>query len=543
MNFASRLLVFAAVAKSKDTREDALVETSKGKLRGVRRVINDIGVDSYYGIPFAEPPVGSLRFKEPQEEKEWADVLDATFAKPLCSQVMNCTGCEGYTTSEDCLYLNVFGPSDTTEKLPVYVWIHGGSFTGDWHPKWYEGAQQVAHGGFVSVIVNYRLGALGFLSTGDGVIRGNFGVLDQQLAFDWVHKHIHHFGGDASKITIYGQSAGAICVKFHSISPMSGTVEAPKFKNVMVNSGQQMAYNAHPAETAQSFARNSGCLTEFLISTERFRDCVLALPVDEVVEASSKESVVQFNWSPVVDGEFLAEAPTRDFMNNRGQTERFNFMVTTVTGEIGIGAGSIRSERMFRLFNKPILGALHPEFDVDNEQFWIDLETFYLPNGDIEMATADEWRTAYLRLGMDSGYTSYAYELADTGRHSGAPFWMMNFQYVVSEELMEEDRLLGEWNEPWHGDDLMFYFGYPLEADLGTTKEVELSKKLMHMFGSFGRTGVPVLDGHSWDEFNPEGNTLIVTKDHTFYIDEHWRLDAMIYWKTHLLVNFPKPEA
>ena len=144
----------------------------------------------------------------------------------------------------------------------------------DWNPDWYNGAQQVAHGNFITVVVNYRLAAFGFLSMSDDVIPGNFAMLDQQRAFDWVHENIEKFGGDPNKITIHGQSAGAIMVKFHSISPMSGTMENPKFKNVIVHSGQQMAWNENPRDTAQNLARRTGCNRQFGSSSEDFLECI-----------------------------------------------------------------------------------------------------------------------------------------------------------------------------------------------------------------------------------------------------------------------------
>jgi len=528
-------------------REGDVVVTDEGILNGLVRNINGVSVSGFLGVPYAEPPVGDLRFAAPVQKTNYGD-YDATYKRPLCAQPMNCTGCEGYQTSEDCLYLNVFGPTDKTgEPMPVYYWIHGGSFTGDWHPTWYDGYQLVAHAKVVLVVVNYRVGALGFLSTSDTVARGNQGMLDQQLGLDWVQQNIHLFGGDKDKVTIHGQSAGAISSKYHSISPMS----TGKFKNVIVHSGQQMAWNEHPEETAQSFARNTGCLSEWLISSQRFIKCVRSLPVDAIVEASDKEPAAKFNWSPVVDEKypsdgkspFLPEPPSRDYMNNRAQTERFNFMITTVTGEIAMGASTIRSERAFRTMMGPILGRLY-NIDTDNEQFWIDLETFYLPNSNIEMARADDWRAAYITLGMDSGYTVYAYEIADAGRHSGAPFWLANFQFNPNPSLIDEGRVQGPWNEPWHGDDLMFFFGYVIESGLGNDEEVELSKKMMRLLGNFGRTGVAYtedLDGE-WLQFNPDADALVIDKKGDFSMAELWRTDAMVYWKTHLLPNYQKDQ-
>ena len=170
---------------------------------------------------------------------------------------------------------------------------------------------------------------------------------------------------------------------------------------------------------------------------------------------------------------------------------------------------------------KPILGALLP-VDVEDEGFWTDLENFYLPNGDLNMATADDWRTAYImvsfkfyfdfktvfQLGLDTGYAQYAYEFADTGRQTGAPFWKLNFRFDINEKLQEPCcRAEGDWREPWHGDDLLFYFGYPISSGKGTDQENELSIKMMKLLGQFGDTGKPDLsiigEDIDWIQFNP----------------------------------------
>merc|ERR1711935_587397 len=188
----SLLVLIGSLSSSPVVTDSVSVTTDKGTLRGTSRSVNGVSVSSYLGVPFAQPPINDLRFAAPQEESAWSGEWDATFKRPLCSQPANCSGCDVETTAEDCLYLNVFAPTELPdEPLPVYYWIHGGSFTGDWHPKWYNGEQLVGHGGVILVTVNYRLGALGFLSTGDGVIRGNQGMLDQQLGLDWIRTHIH----------------------------------------------------------------------------------------------------------------------------------------------------------------------------------------------------------------------------------------------------------------------------------------------------------------------------------------------------------------
>lgn len=173
-------------------------------------------VTSFKGIPFAAPPVGDLRWKAPQPAARWSGTRDATKFGGSCVQGTGWDpGYENPTLNEDCLYLNVYRPSESRAKnLPVFVWNHGGGNTGgagkDTNPDKF-----VTRSNVVYVTINYRLGAMGWLDTSaleasnpDGST-GNFGLLDQQAALKWVQKNIRAFGGDPNNVTLAGQSAGA----------------------------------------------------------------------------------------------------------------------------------------------------------------------------------------------------------------------------------------------------------------------------------------------------------------------------------------------
>ena len=159
------------------------------------------------------------------------------------------------------------------------VWIHGGTFVHDWHPDWYSGRALAPTGDVILVVLNYRLGALGFLSTGDDVIAGNQAAFDQNLALKWVKKNIGYFGGDPGRVTLFGQSSGAIMTKHHSLSPLSGVGEDRLFQNIIIESGQNLAYNDDPLSTAEKFAGNVGCMAEFKTSHEKFLECVQKAPL------------------------------------------------------------------------------------------------------------------------------------------------------------------------------------------------------------------------------------------------------------------------
>ncbi|XP_050509776.1 juvenile hormone esterase-like [Diabrotica virgifera virgifera] len=192
-----------------------------GKIQG--RVLsshNGKKYSAFQEVPYAAPPVGNLRFKDPIEPKSWSEVLQTTKNTKICMQLQNTDPRE----TEDCLYLNVYTPAkdfQTSASLPVYVFLHGGFlFKGE---STFErfGPQFLMDYGIILVTLNYRLGAFGFLSTGDETIPGNYGLKDQNLALQWVQKNIKNFGGDPDKVTLGGQSAGANCVGHQILSEKS----------------------------------------------------------------------------------------------------------------------------------------------------------------------------------------------------------------------------------------------------------------------------------------------------------------------------------
>ncbi|HYM36675.1 MAG TPA: carboxylesterase family protein [Steroidobacteraceae bacterium] len=217
-------LVFAAcVAWSQQTQipggatavppalDGPVVKTEQGKVQGF--VANGVAV--FRGLPFAAPPVGDLRWREPKAPPKWSDVRAANVYGGNCQQV------------EDCLYLNIYMPANATlkSKLPVMVWIHGGAFVFG-SGATYDGTQ-FAKQDVVVVTVNYRLGRAGWFahpaltSENPKGLLGNYGVMDQVAALRWVQENIKDFGGDTKNVTIFGESAGAISINYLMLAPQA----------------------------------------------------------------------------------------------------------------------------------------------------------------------------------------------------------------------------------------------------------------------------------------------------------------------------------
>jgi len=229
--FLLSLTLTASVAIAQLNGEAPRVKITNGTLEG----INESGIKTFKGVPFAAPPAGDLRWKEPQPVKDWTGVRKADKFGPRAMQlpVFGDMNFRSDGMNEDCLYLNVWTPAKTgNEKLPVLVYFYGGGFmAGDGSELRYDG-ESMARRGIVTVTVNYRLGIFGFLSHPELTkesphhASGNYGLLDQSAALQWVQKNIASFGGDPKKVTIAGESAGSFSVSAQMASPLSKNIIA-----------------------------------------------------------------------------------------------------------------------------------------------------------------------------------------------------------------------------------------------------------------------------------------------------------------------------
>ena len=264
--------VLTAVALVCCSPANPVLEIEGGKVQGVESSVK--GVYIYKGIPFAAPPVGDLRWKEPQPVVPWEGVKVADTFGPGAMQVKHDSSnpwtsefyWEDPEFSEDCLYLNVWtpAPGKADKKLPVAMWIHGGAYTGGWGYEPEFDGKVWADKGVVLVTVNYRLGIFGFLNhpflaeESPNHVSGNYGILDQVAALKWVHANIAAFGGDPDNITILGQSAGAGSVKTLVSSPLTGDL----IKKAIIQSGGGVNIRpegapAQPAGSMMDFAGNA----------------------------------------------------------------------------------------------------------------------------------------------------------------------------------------------------------------------------------------------------------------------------------------------
>lgn len=215
------------------------IRVACGYLNGLvkKTVFNAKKYYSFQGVPFAEPPTGANRFKDPIPCKPWEGVKDATKHGNICPQMHEFE--RKIMGNEDCLFLNVYTPQIPEENgcshslLPVMVYIHGGGFTFGSGNEDMHGPDYLIERDIILVTINYRVGIFGFLSLGNSDVPGNAGLKDQNLALRWVRDNIKYFGGDSNNVTLFGESAGAASVHFHCLSPQS----AGLFHRVILQSG------------------------------------------------------------------------------------------------------------------------------------------------------------------------------------------------------------------------------------------------------------------------------------------------------------------
>lgn len=317
------------------------VTTKQGAVKGF--CSEDKQTVIFRGVPYAQPPVGELRFRRPQEHEPWEGVRDCTRFSAVCPQAdlrgMDLYGKEFYdgeevVMSEDCLYLNIWTPAGSTpgSGLPVLFWIHGGAFLhGHGSEKEFDG-KGFAKKGVILVTINYRVNAFGFFAHPDleaenaERVSGNYGILDQIFALRWVRENIAAFGGDPEKITIFGQSAGCMSVQAIISSPLS----ADMVRGAVLQSGGGIRA-LHETPKKEQLWETSKKLMEHLnvSSVEELR----RVPAEKVRDAAYATGGPGLGWTPHVDG-FLLSAST-DELAQAGKIHDIKYMIGSTSGDIG----------------------------------------------------------------------------------------------------------------------------------------------------------------------------------------------------------------
>ena len=286
----------------------AQVRTQSGLVEGMSSADRKVRV--FEGIPFAAPPVGQLRWQAPQPVMPWDGVRKATAFGSRCmqAQIYSDMIFRDPGPSEDCLYLNVWTAAQSADaNLPVMVWIYGGGFAAGGSSEPRQDGSKLAEKGVVVVSMNYRLGVFGFFSHPELTkespqhASGNYGLLDQAAAIDWVHKNISAFGGDPAKVTIFGESAGSISVSAQMASPLSKNL----IKRAIGESGSVFMLIAPTMSLEQ--AEQQGSKFASLVGADNI-EALRAIPAKKMLDLAQQHRAEVRFW-PNVDGYFLPKQP------------------------------------------------------------------------------------------------------------------------------------------------------------------------------------------------------------------------------------------
>ncbi|HEX3980362.1 MAG TPA: carboxylesterase family protein [Acidimicrobiales bacterium] len=482
--------------------EDGVIEVRGGPIRGVRRG----GLWSFSGIPYAASPAGARRWRPPAPPLPWTGVRECDRFGPVAPQVPGmmetALGGEPEQKSEDCLNLNVWTPGLDDGRLPVMVWIHGGSFvSGSGSGGLYRGGTLAGDGDVVVVTINYRLGMLGFLAHPaledpdqtwlDGEAWrgfGNWGLADQVAALCWVRDHIAAFGGDPGNVTVFGESAGGMSVSSLLAVPAARGL----FHRAIVESGPPYAY---PPERAVAVAEQ---LADHL-GVPLTRAALEQVPADELVEA-----VVQFDarggrrddsgllMMPVVDGGMLTEHPTDAVAD--GSVAGVPLLVGPTRDEstfFTVGDPSLRNldEAGLRRWTR----RLSPDPEL-TESLIEEVTSARAARGEA-VTPRDLW----VAISTEYVFRLPSVRLADAHAAAAAP-GVGTYCYLFT----WESPMFGGYLASCHALDLPFVFGIvdnPAIAGFtgGGEDAVALSALMRRAWTTFARAGVPSADWTAWD--------------------------------------------
>ncbi|WP_062642576.1 carboxylesterase/lipase family protein [Streptomyces maremycinicus] len=466
----------AATAQADSRSESTLptvVSTTGGSLRGT---VTD-GVREFNGIRYGQAPVGDLRWQPPVAAASWQGTRSASTPGSACVQMAAAWRPAAASTDEDCLFLNVWTPTRQTSgaKLPVTVFFHGGGFVNgagtDIDPAVY-----VKNGGIV-VTVNYRLGSLGWLTL-PGLdaenaqsTSGNYGLLDQELALKWIKANAAAFGGDASKVMVTGQSAGAESICALLASPSA----AGLFQRAAMESSLRCAVNTRSAaQTSDAgFATAAGCTGTDAVVVACLRTKSPAVLLDAQKTAGA--------WRPVVDGTVLPLSPTAAFAAGR-----FHKMPVVIGSTQNEGGAFVYEQN--DLVTHPVTdaqyeAAMKTSYGANAEAVLARYPVSHFTNAGQALATV---RTdsgfacpALVHAGSLSAHTStYVYEFRDTT----AP--------LRSYQLVPPSFNVGAQ----HSADLLYLWGAPTLTPLTKTQRV-LADEMITYWQHFAKTGNLAPDG------------------------------------------------
>uniref|UniRef100_A0A0N5AG41 Carboxylic ester hydrolase n=1 Tax=Syphacia muris TaxID=451379 RepID=A0A0N5AG41_9BILA len=560
--FISKYITFILTLKSqtREGEQHVVVTTRLGKVRGFESHILGHRVQSFLGIPFAEPPIGEYRFRPPRVKKPWNNVLDATNLSPACFQ-----GRDNYNTSfwgsemwnantevkEDCLYLNIWKPA--SHNLKVMVWIFGGGFySGSPSLLLYDGKALAVKADAIIVNINYRLGPFGYLYFDHEEAPGNVGMLDQQLALTWIRKYVSAFGGDPSQMTLFGESAGASSIVAHMIAPGSLGL----FRNGILQSGS---------------LDNNWAMISPMEALNRSRAYARRIKCEKNDVTAPAASLIDRQWDGLGFLEFPVAIVSKDrnfFMDRDAFVSLRNGKYAKLLQDSMLNLfllfKLVINFNYFQILTKKIFMLTRNFWNIYNLAEYFDTATQplidhqqYLECTSIAFAKLP----AAFRRGAMWTYNKNCSQICSRSKaYADMVNQMVGDFYFTCDSLWfaEEYRRIGngkifiyyfdqpssanpwpKWTGVMHGYEIEFVFGVPLFNKTAgySAREVHFSEKIIEYWKSFAETGVPRLKGttkrstEQWPEYRESGKWMYLKGGSLIHPTESRKKDECTVWR------------
>lgn len=489
-----------------------VITTEAGFIRGKNS--QDL-VQAFLGVPYAAPPVGSLRWKPPRPVSHWTKTRSAQTFAPACLQPWS----ESTLQSEDCLYLNIWTPATSAkEALPVMVWIHGGGFTFGSGASSENQGQILARRGVIVVTINYRLGVFGFLghewlsTETNQKVSGNYGLLDQIEALKWVQRNIARFGGNPKNVTIFGVSAGGTSVAALMSSPLASGL----FHKAIAQSGYAAMLRSlkmTPQAELKSLEEIGEKVAEVLGCSQSgdVARCLRSLSPSTILGKIYADGINLPQLSPVKDGHVLPDSPLMVF--RRGEQLKVPTIVGVMKNEV-IRDPSLQNLKTIESYKSFLSSCFPGNSDAVFEKF--------------PATRDDEVFTQVEQVLTDLLATMAARRMAVSMIHQAAPTFVYQFTRVPP--FAEEQG----WGS-FHGLDVSYLFQSDMTKPNFDDLDFAVSESVQTLWTNFARTGTPSF-AEGWPEFNLRTQSYLEIGDRLVVKDglERERLD--------LLERIPKGE-
>nr|CAI5839956.1 unnamed protein product [Callosobruchus analis] len=518
------------------------VQTPKGTLQGSVKRTKDQGVQyfSFQGIPYALPPIGDLRFKDPVPFKGWEGVLDASKENlPSCIQILP-TMFGGTRESEDCLFLSIFSPTHSLNSIdrplmPVMVWIHGGGFLVGNPDVEYYGPDYFMEHKIVLVQISYRLSSLGFLSTEDMESPGNYGLKDQHIAFRWIKENIEYFGGDPNEVTIFGESAGAASVQYHMLNLENKGL----FHRAISQSGSSLcmwSYQRHPRSVAFDFGAAVGIKTK---NSKELMEKLRRVPV-EIIKAATMRTMVLHSLSFIngmVFGPSIEPWHDHAFLTNKTHQLLLEGKFIKVPHIVGFNSEETSMAKQGLSLANPLLQIINFDRSVmvpadmnageNTEECGKEIWKFYTSN-------SKPRSEQYIDFVNDGYFFRPIIESARLiGRETPTYLYIFAYEGLIGRNAMG-CRDVGDYRGVSHAEEMTYIFSRN-DLPTPTLSDNTTIARMLRMWTNFARTGNPtpvadpLLEDIRWPAVDESLNYLEINKN--LIPKAHIKEDMVKFWR------------